>query len=215
MARSVRSPLETRSQRLRLSANGAVNWHTLESGLSVGFCRPKGGAAGTWRARVLVSPPRQKPVRYRQTKLGLADDHQDADGARILSWSQAQAAAQAWGKQQTGNEPLTVAKACERYVAYLKARKSASAVREVEGRIKKHIDATLGKKLLSKLTTDQLQSWHEGLVRGEEETEERRRKSRDTANRMLTILKAALNLAFNGGLVATDRPWRRLKPLEV
>ena len=38
------------------------------------------------------------------------------------------------------------------------------------------------------------------------------RKRRSTANRLLTILKAALNHAFAENRVATDEAWRRVKP---
>jgi integrase len=40
--------------------------------------------------------------------------------------------------------------------------------------------------------------------------DEERRRSRDSANRVLTILKAALNSAFRDGLIADDRAWRRV-----
>jgi integrase len=36
------------------------------------------------------------------------------------------------------------------------------------------------------------------------------RKSKDSANRTMTMLKAALNLAYKNGLVATDSAWRRV-----
>ena len=38
------------------------------------------------------------------------------------------------------------------------------------------------------------------------------RRSKDGANKLLSKLKAALNLAFNSGLAASDREWRRVKP---
>ncbi len=41
---------------------------------------------------------------------------------------------------------------------------------------------------------------------------ERRRKS--TANRILTILKAALNRSWRDGHVASDRAWRRVEPFK-
>ena len=160
----------------------------------------------------MVSAAGQKPVRFRHAKLGLADDHQDADAERILSWPQAQTAAQLWAKAQTGSTPLTIAKACANYVADLRARKGEKAARGVAGRIAKHVSPALGAKLVSKLATGELRSWHQGMVRGHDESEERRRQSRDSANRMLAILKAALNRAFNDGLAADDRPWRRVKP---
>lgn len=38
------------------------------------------------------------------------------------------------------------------------------------------------------------------------------RARRSTANRLLTVLKAALNHAFHEGKVAADEPWRKVKP---
>ena len=160
----------------------------------------------------MVSATGERPVRFKHGQLGLADDHQDADGQRVLSWPQAQAAAQAWAKQQTGKEPLTVAKACANYVADLRARKGEKAARGVAGRIAKHVSPALGAKLVNKLTTGELRSWHQGMVRGQDESEERRRQSRDSANRVLAILKAVLNLTFRDELVTDDRAWRRVRP---
>jgi hypothetical protein len=38
------------------------------------------------------------------------------------------------------------------------------------------------------------------------------RARRSTANRLLTVLKAALNHAFHEGRVSADDPWRKVKP---
>ena len=48
------------------------------------------------------------------------------------------------------------------------------------------------------------------LDRPEGQDETRRRRA--SANRVLTILKAALNQAFREGKAATDAPWRAVKP---
>jgi hypothetical protein len=45
---------------------------------------------------------------------------------------------------------------------------------------------------------------------GDDIDEVRRRRS--TANRLLTVLKAALNHAFHEGKVSTDDAWRKVKP---
>ncbi len=39
------------------------------------------------------------------------------------------------------------------------------------------------------------------------------RARRATANRTLTVLKAALNHAYHEGRVSTDEAWRKVKPL--
>jgi hypothetical protein len=172
--------------------------------LSVGYHRPASGA-GAWWVRVLITP---KPTRYRSAALAHADDHADADGSTTLDWRQAQAAARAWAAKQTGAGPVSVKKACERYVADLRARKGDQAAKGAEQKIEKHIKRVLGDKLLAELTADDMRSWQVGMVGGDDD--EARRRSRDSANRVLGILKSALNLAFNDGLAADDRAWRRV-----
>ena len=46
------------------------------------------------------------------------------------------------------------------------------------------------------------------------QTADGRRARKATANRILTVLRAILNRAFEKGLVADDTPWRRVKPFK-
>ena len=86
--------------------------------------------------------------------------------------------------------------------------RATQAAKGAEQKIKKHVKRVLGAKLVADLTADDVRSWQTGMVRGEDD--EARRRSRDSANRVLGILKAALNLAFQDGLAADDRAWRRV-----
>jgi integrase len=85
----------------------------------------------------------------------------------------------------------------------------------------------LGVLELAKLTTKRLRDWHTGvatapkLVRAgrivKKASESRAvdtnvRARRATANRTLTVLKAALNHAFHEGRIASDEAWRKVKP---
>jgi integrase len=84
----------------------------------------------------------------------------------------------------------------------------------------------VSRRLVSELTAREIRQWHENLVkcplrRGRRPISEgqplplddpevqRRRKA--TANRVLTILKAALNMAWREGYVPSDDAWRRVK----
>lgn len=49
-------------------------------------------------------------------------------------------------------------------------------------------------------------------VRATADTDEARRRRRSSANRILTILKAALNTAYRNGKAGADDAWRREKP---
>lgn len=76
---------------------------------------------------------------------------------------------------------------------------------------------------ISKLTAKRIGDWHTGLALApkllrcssreiDAKNAEAVRARRATANRQLTVLKAALNYAFREGRVATDEAWRKVKP---
>jgi hypothetical protein len=94
MARTVReATLGTRSARLRLPVQTKPHWRVIEQGLHLGYRRRATG--GTWIAR-----RRDEHGIYRETKIGLADDLQDAPGGGVLDFSQAQRAARGWCTNQ-------------------------------------------------------------------------------------------------------------------
>ena len=94
-----------------------------------------------------------------------------------------------------------------------------------------HIRPALGAVPVAKLTTRRLRDWHHAIadkprqVRGKhgelpKDAKQRRagrdaiRKRRATANRVLTVLKAALNHAWREGVVPSDDAWRRVSPFK-
>lgn len=88
----------------------------------------------------------------------------------------------------------------------------------------------LGSTKLEDLTAEQVRKWHAKLAkasarvrtkkgaeqkfRTNEDDPERERRRKSTANRILTILKAALNRSWRDGHVASDRAWRRVEPFK-
>jgi integrase len=232
MARTVRDTnLETRAARLRLLARGKPYWRVIESGLHVGYRRTKTGG-GTWVARRFIGDGR-----YAETKLGIADDLQDADGVTIFAFKHAQQCARDWWKIEerrglglapdTG--PYTVADALRDYFDARERRgsKGAKADRHASDA---RIVPELGDTELAKLTTKRIRDWHSALasaaklVRTKKTAAKRATKTldksdaeairarRSTANRVMTILKAALNHAFHEGRVGSDDAWRKVKP---
>jgi integrase len=198
--------IEHRTQRAKLSV-GKRHWHVIEPGLAIGYRRPNRGGAGSWYVRAMIGG------QHRLAALGTADDLADADGVTLLSWKHAQAAARDWLKQQTGAGPLSVTTAVDEYVANLRAEKGDRPADETLGRMRKHLLPTLGAHQLTDVTTDELITWRNGMVDLDGDEDESRR-SRDTANRVLTIVKAAFNFAFKKGKVANDLAWRRVEPFK-
>ena len=231
MARTVReASLATRSARLRLAVAAKPYWRVIEQGLHLGYRRRATG--GTWIAR-----RRNDEGIYRETKLGLADDLQDANGETILDFSQAQRAARAWcGQEQrlaagdgpVPDGPYTVARAIADYLQDYR-RRGGKSVEGIESVVNRNILPALGKLAVSKLTPQRLRDWHRGLAERARYWRSRQgaaanlapfdpkdaedvRRRRASANRVLTYLKAALNLAWRNGLVPSDDAWRRVKP---
>jgi integrase len=227
MARTVRDALlDTRTARSRLKARGKPYWRGLEPGLHVGYRKPLSGP-GKWLARHYIGDQA-----YEVETIATADDFSDPDGVAILSFHQAQTLARsrmvarahsAAGK--TG--PLTVADAMTSYIEFLKSnRKSAPFSKYASDAF---ILPELGPMEVAALTTDQLRKWHFNLAKASarirtkpgkkqrfkaEGDPERDRRRKATANRILTILKAALNRAWRDGKATSDSAWRRVEPFE-
>jgi integrase len=88
----------------------------------------------------------------------------------------------------------------------------------------------LGSLYAAKLTARRIEDWHHDLAeqaprvrsktgekpkhRKADSSSDGVRKRRATANRILTVLKAALNHAWKAGHVASDDAWRRVRPFK-
>ena len=222
MARKVKDKtLDTREARGKLKANGKPYYRMIEPGLHLGYRKLK-GRAGTWLARHYLGKQA-----YEVERIGTADDLSDADGEAILDYWQAQAKARermvsrahaAAGK----SGPYTVADAMDAYLEHIETNGQSVVISRY--RAKAFIYPALGVIEVERLTTDQLRKWLAGIVkmaprkhgdRGQfKGDEDARRRRRASANRIFTILRAALNHAFNDGKVSADMAWRKVKPFK-
>jgi integrase len=233
MAGTVRhARLESTSARDRLKRGRQPHWQALIEGkVHLGYQRWKGRdgeAGGRWLLRRYIGNGK-----YRVQTLGRADDVARADGADVLSFEQAKAKAHAMmaSPNGNGNGPivrLTVRQAMHRYIDY--KHQKGQPVGDLISRSKVHIVPTLGDLVVSELTAEQLRGWLATMAaapaqrrakgskpqfRPEPTTDEERRRRRASANRVLTMLKAALNHVYDEGHVASRDAWgRRLAPFE-
>ena len=223
MARTVRdSKLDSRTARLKLS-KGARHWRQVTDGLTLVYRRTEAGY-GTWFARYR-NPETSKVI---LTRLGAADDHAEADGDTVLTFAQAQQKSQlAMHTRSVRRRGVgyTVENACADYLDWYKAHRKASGYRSTWYAIELHIKPKFGDDPVSGLTAEALRRWHRNIaiapprVRssklGEKqlrhgEPDPRARKA--TANRVLTILKAALNQAAENDKTTNVNAWRNVKP---
>jgi integrase len=229
MARTVRNPkIDTRSARAKLAERREPYWTVISAGNALGYRR--GAKGGTWIAKF-----RDEDGRRHLESLGAADDARDADGLSVFSFAQAQERARSWfqrkAREQVGDfvpldRPYTVGDALDDYRAdYL--RRSGKATDRLEASAAAWIGPELGAIRLDKLTKGRIVGWHQKIAetpprlrtkpgaaqkhREPDTSGEGVRRRRSTANRVLTILKAALNHAHREGRCASDDAWRTVR----
>lgn len=228
MARSVKDPrLNTRTARTPLAARREPYWHVISAGCAIGY--RKGAKSGTWIARF-----RDERGKQNYESIGAADDVRDADGTSCLSFSQAQEKARTFfARKGRGEEvlkgPYTVAMGLEDYFKARERRGSKGVKADIYA-ANARILPELGTIQIGRLTSKRIRDWHFSISEEPKFVRTRKlspkqavshidttdadavRARRSTANRVLTILKAALNYAFQEGKVASDEAWRKVKP---
>jgi integrase len=226
LARTVRNPkIDTRSARAKLPARREPYWTVISQGCALGY--RKGAKGGTWIARFRAGDGRQH-----YGPLGAADDARDPDGLSVFEFAQAQERARTWfdqkAREQAGDfapsdRLYTVAVALGDYRAdYL--RRGGKAADRLDWSASAWINPELGAIELARLTRARIVAWHQRIAetparlrtkpgtlqkhRAADDSPEAVRRRRSTANRVLTILKAALNHAYREGKCASDDAWR-------
>lgn len=195
MAHNIKSP----SARAALKPRREPYFVNLTKGVYLGYRRAQEGP-GTWIARRLEPGTKQ----YTFRSLGELPDYETAK-------RQAEVWAGAVDMGVSG-KAVTVAQACEAYADHIKLHKSPASARDAEGRFKRLVyGKPIGATHVDKLTTVTLSRWLKGQLpdNGDAET---LRKAKDSANRNLNTLKAALNHALKARLVATDAGWKTVTP---
>ena len=231
MPRHVREVnLSTREARKRLAVAKKPYFRSLDEGLHLGYRRSNSGSA--WVLRWYKGDGA-----YALANLDARpDDVLPADGATVLNWSQAQAKAReefqrlqraAEGLDETPQAgPYTVKAALDDYMTAYR-RKGGKAADRMQWANDALIVPALGDVPVAKLSRRRIEQWHEEIsttaprvrtkpgqaqkFRKIEDNPESARRRRSSANRVLTILKAALNLAHQERKVASDDAWRPVK----
>ncbi|WP_341910970.1 tyrosine-type recombinase/integrase [Ferrovibrio terrae] len=129
----------------------------------------------------------------------------------------------------TQNIGYTVAECIDDYMRWFRCHRRR--VRETQYQINASILPKFGHRLVSSLTVKEIRKWHDDISKSPKsihaafgeprrygpppKTDEEKRKRKNTANRDLSILKAALNMAYRDGLVETDAGWRGAKQFRL
>jgi integrase len=178
-----------------------------------------------WIAKIVRDGSRQ------QTTLGPADDVLDPDGVLAIGYADVQAKARKWFESITRParpaRPYTINEAITDYLDWFRAT-ARKSINETEASVNAFILPELGGEEVASLTPARLRKWHADIaaspprlrtrpgqqqnVRDTSGDPEALRRRRASANRILTVLKAALNHAWREDKVSSDEAWRRVAP---
>jgi integrase len=231
MPRKVRhAELDTRTARLKLKARGKPYWCPLDRGTHLGY-RRLAGKAGSWVLRLYTGKAEGSP--YETKVIGGADDLSDANGVDVLTFYQAQDKARALRDERSKTAagiagPYTVDDAMQEYLRFLEDKRKTAD--DASYRYDAFIKPTFGSTEIAHLKAKKIRDWHSDLAKlaprlrtrkGEEQKfrkvgkdAENKRRRQASANRTLTVLKAALNMAWREGHVASNGEWSRVEPFE-
>ena len=192
--------IDSKTKRERLTPRREPYWAILEKFAGLGYRKPETGR-GTWVAR-----RRDEDGKSRYQALGT---HESFDSAAK--------AAREWlalSAKGIDTAAITVKAATDAYVLALEDKGRAATAKDAKGRFKRLVDAApIGRVLLSKLTSLQVRKWlNDQINKDEDADDEDVRRSKDSANRNLASLKAALALAHANRLVGSDDAWAVVKP---
>lgn len=200
--------IDTVTARGKLKVRRDPYWQRISHGLFVGFRKMSDDRAGTW------------VIRYR-----------DENGAQLRQplgaleqfpaferFDKATIAAQKWLSHITlGGSPKysTVMDACDSYVQKIRQLKGDTAAADLAARYRRWVlDDPIHRIDIAKLTSEQVSAFRQRLVSAPiraSKAGNTRVRSKDTVNRDMAAVRAALNMAFEDGKTTTNLAWR--KPL--
>lgn len=213
MGRQVRDyKLGTREARSKLAKRHEPYWREITPGLHIGY--RKGARGCSWIGRKY-----REGGGYRKWKLGTADDVVESNGIDVLSFTQADSMARL-GPQSTSGSLATVEDVMNYYMKQQTAE--SRSCQTTQYAVDKHIVPVLGSRKVSRLTVEDIADWRNSLLAAKKKTKKRKkstdslreqkRKRQASANRVLTILKAALNYAERTGKYSGTTPWKLVPP---
>src|SRR6516225_5910100 len=141
---------------MRLAIRRKPYFEAVAPRVGIGYRRNQG--TGTWVARGADGHGG-----YWTKGIGLADDHEDANGTSVLTFWQAQDKARALvrGGQDSDERPATVAEALDHFAADLKARSGNAANAR---RVLALLPPSLARKTVAALGARELRHWRDSLL---------------------------------------------------
>ena len=219
--------LQTRSARSKLKRQPKPYYREIDPGIHLGYRR--GQTGGRWVVRWYAGAGA-----YKVETIGTADDNADADAETVLDYRQAQERARRVHLERTSTSHVkttdrTVGAVVQAYIEL--ARIHRKTPEEMQRNFDAHIKPALGNVKVEELATKQIRDFHHKLAKtpprrrtraGEKQRygpldtsdPEAMRRRKVTANRVLALLRAALNWAWEEGAISSRDAWARVKPFK-
>jgi integrase len=205
--------IDTVSARAKLKPRREPYWLKLTKGNYIGFRKMTAASVGSWSARAMDEATGKEGFKALGDFADLPE-HKRLDAAT----TEARVWFEHLGKGGRATS-TTVTDVCGRYVAHLKATKTAKAAADADARFKVYVldDAKLAATAVDKLTPLIVEKWRKTLQARPTKSGGNRGELRtaSTLNRDMSCFRAALNLAIIDGALTSDFAWRgKLLPIK-
>lgn len=200
--------IDTVTAREALKPRKEPYWSKRSEGQFIGFRRTL-DSSGNWHARYRLKSGDQST-----RGLGALDEFPPHE-----RYSRAVVLADEWFRHLDKGGATTsgtVLEACNAYAQHIREDKGDTAADDLAGRYRRWVESdTIADIELSKLDRHDMKAYRQRLVKAPKsgKTEDPAARSKDTVNRDMAAVRAALNHAFKDGLVTTDFAWR--EPLKA
>ena len=199
--------IDTVTARNKLKTRREPYWHRISKGFYVGFRKMSDSSSGTWLLR-----HRDETGNEVESSLGTLDEYMHHE-----RFDRAVAAAREWfSRAATGDagaihQPTTVLDACNAYVKRIQELKGTKPAQDLAARYRRWITQDPIHKIeLMKLTRDHMNDFRRRMVAKPvtiNKAGDVRERSKDSVNRDLAAVRAALNCAFADGKVNSNFSW--------
>lgn len=200
--------IDTVTARAKITPRRDPYWQRVSRGLYVGFRKMSSDTSGTWFARYRGEGKEQ----LRQT-LGTLENFYPSE-----RFDKAATAARTWMNAATiGTNPesCTVKDACDAYTKKVRELTGDKSADDLAARYRRWIGQDPIRKIeMNKLTRDEVSALRKRMAAAPVhigQSGKTRPRSKDTVNRDMAAVRAALNMAFDDGKVSSNTAWR--KPL--
>jgi len=189
----------TSTRQKHLEARHAPYWNKISKGRSIGY--RKGLNQITWMGRIDVGGK----LKYTTFENSDSWSYEDALDT-VTEWFATQI------NIDPSNRDHNVNDAVNHYEQRMTIEKNPRNASANSQRVRKHLSANLGGTKLSKLTKRQVLNFRDDMVATGDDEEIR--KSKVSANRVLNIFKAVLNLAYEDKIIGSKAAWDGVKSFE-